>query len=249
MYTYIYIYIYIYMYIIRLAIGHRRGRPRPLLYCPLFYCLNRERARGAPSAPDPQSHHNGAGSGTFFRPLALRGSICSICWSIGKASKNYDFLASQQNITIQTISRTWDAHVAILDQKTWLLRSPLVSFFHRFLNDLKSRKVFVFQYFSMVLASQNLSFFDQFFINFPDSLLETFLIDFLWKWSQKVTERYPKGPQRRPNGCPRVPKATKSPLKKLNSPTPFSTPWHKTLPGYTKGCPRDPKASKTSVFL
>ena len=105
----------------------------------------------------------------------------------------------------------------------------------------------------MVLASQNLSFVDQFFIYFSFIFRipswRAFLIDFLWKWSQKVTERYPKGPQRRPNGCPRVPKATKSPLKKLSSPIPFLTLWPKTLPGYPQGCPRDPKASKTIVFL
>ncbi len=45
-----------------------------------------------------------------------------------------------------------------------------VPFWHRFfivfLNDLKSRKVFVFQYFSMGFASQNLSLFDEFFIHF-----------------------------------------------------------------------------------
>jgi len=62
-----------------------------------------------------------------------------------------------------------------------------VPFWHRFfivfLNDLKSRKVFVFQYFSMVLASQNLSFFDQFFIHFSFIFRipswRAFLIDFL----------------------------------------------------------------------
>jgi hypothetical protein len=47
--------------------------------------------------------------------LALQGSIF---WSIGRASKNDDFLASQQNVKNHTISRTWDAHVAIVDPKT-----------------------------------------------------------------------------------------------------------------------------------
>ena len=73
-----------------------------------------------------------------------------------------------------------------------------------FLNDLKSRKVFVFQYFSMVLASQNLSFFDQFFIHF--SLIfripswRAFLIDFY----ENEAKRSPKGIPRDPKGDPMV---------------------------------------------
>ena len=63
-------------------------------------------------------HHPAITRGDKIDPMALQGSIFSIFWSIGKASKNDDFLASQQNVKNQTISRTWEAHVAILDQKT-----------------------------------------------------------------------------------------------------------------------------------
>ena len=82
----------------------------------------------------------GDAPGALLRPLALQGSICSIFWSIGKASKNDDFLASQQNVKNQTIRRTWDAHVAILDTKTWLLRSTLVSFCYCFFEWPKIKK-------------------------------------------------------------------------------------------------------------
>jgi hypothetical protein len=46
--------------------------------------------------------------------MALQGLIF---WSIGK-TQNDAFLASQQNVKNQTISRNWEAHVASLDPKT-----------------------------------------------------------------------------------------------------------------------------------
>ena len=55
---------------------------------------------------------------SLFRPFGAPRPDFSIFWSIGRASKNDDFLASHQNVKNQRISRTWEAHVAILDQKT-----------------------------------------------------------------------------------------------------------------------------------
>ena len=102
------------------------------LYTARCFINHRERARGAPSAPDPKSHHLGDDSWRTFLPLALQGSIFSIFWSIGEASNNDDFLASQQNVKNQMIDRTWEARVTILDPKTWFVRSPLVYFVYRF---------------------------------------------------------------------------------------------------------------------
>ena len=131
--------------------------------------------------------------GCSFLPLAPQGSIFSICWSIGKASKNDDFLASHQNVKNQMISRNWEAHVATLDPKTWLLRYPLASFFHRFCEWPKIKKIFVFQYFSMVLDHQKPLIFRSFFhfqSSSPGPFLEGPSADRLWKVSFRCRFRF-----------------------------------------------------------
>ena len=58
------------------------------------------------------------GPGPMDRSLDTFGLFFFIFLVIGEPSKNNDFLASHQNGTNRRISRTWEAHVAILDQKT-----------------------------------------------------------------------------------------------------------------------------------
>ena len=47
----------------------------------------------------------------------------------------------------QRINRTWEAHVAILEPKSWFVRSHLASFFIVFVNDWKSRRCLFFNTF------------------------------------------------------------------------------------------------------
>ena len=81
-------------------------------------------------------------------------------------SKKDVFGASPQNVENQRISQTWGGHVAILDQNTWRLSSVWHQFFMICVNVLKSRKVFDFQLFSMVLDHKKSSFSDRVFIVF-----------------------------------------------------------------------------------
>ena len=69
-------------------------------------------------AVPPRNFTSPTGRRHFVDPLALHGSIFRFLLSIRRASKNYDFLASPQNFKNQRISQTWEAHVAIVDQKT-----------------------------------------------------------------------------------------------------------------------------------
>ena len=69
------------------------------------------------------------------------------------------FRYRSKNVKNQTIRRTWDAHVAILDPKTWFLRSPLVSFFHSFFEWPKIKKSVCFSiFFNGFGSSQTIDF-------------------------------------------------------------------------------------------
>ena len=89
----------------------------------------------------------------LFDPLALQGSICSICCSIGQVPQNVFGGALPQNVKNQRISRTWRP-----TSPFWIpkhdFRGP---FWHHvfiiFVNVPKSRKVFVFKYFFRYIFS------------------------------------------------------------------------------------------------
>ena len=100
--------------------GHRPSAwQTPSTFILPVVLLFKESAREAPPRPPiPKVTTLELTLALFVRPLALQGSNFSIFWSIGKASQNDHFWASQQNVKNQMIIRTGGAHDGILDPKT-----------------------------------------------------------------------------------------------------------------------------------